>query len=136
MQEEERRISEDKKEKKEKSEAQIEKKEEQIERKTEGMVPEREYRAVVQVFIIFHLIHMFSYSTHPHVFIFQPSTGFHNIPPIHMFPSNLSVTHIPSHPRTWSSFSPTEKKLRKSRTLWQNCRVQGCKAEYCDPLSI
>ena len=54
MQEEERRVSEDKKDKKEKSEAQIEKKEEQIERKTEGMVPEREYRAVVQVFIIFH----------------------------------------------------------------------------------
>ena len=61
MQEEERRVSEDKKDKKEKSEAQIEKKEEQIERKTEGMVPEREYRAVVQVFIIFHP------STIPHV---------------------------------------------------------------------
>ena len=120
MQEEERRVSEDKKDKKEKSEAQIEKKEEQIERKTEGMVPEREYRAVVQVFIIFH-----------------PSTGFPLFFIIfHMFPSNLSVTHIPSHPRTWSSFSPTEKKLRKSRTLWQNSRVQGCKAEYCDPLSI
>ena len=37
-------------EKKEKTEAHMEKKEAQIERKTEGMVPEREYRAVVQVF--------------------------------------------------------------------------------------
>ena len=60
MQEEQRRVSvseggdkKEKKEKKDKSEAQIEKKEEQIERKTEGMVPEREYRAVVQVFLLF-----------------------------------------------------------------------------------
>ena len=38
-----------------KKEAQLEKKETQIERKTgeEGTVPEREYRAVIQVFLLF-----------------------------------------------------------------------------------
>ena len=73
-----------------------EKKEAQIEKETEErMVPEKEYRAVVQV----------SSSR------FQ---SFH-------FSSTCFILHTHKHhflPRTLNSFSHTEKRLRKSKTLW------------------
>ena len=58
--------------------------------KTEGMVPEREYRAVVQVFPLLH-----------------------NIQTCHMFLQN----HTPSYITIWRCFSTIKNKLRKSRTF-------------------